>query len=95
MVKLLIMIVALTVSPALFAHDYTCTNAGLERRISVIHAEGQELPCQVKYEKPDEGDTQYPWQAENTAGYCEAKADYLAQRLSSFGWDCTENPESH
>lgn len=71
------------------AHEYLCTNAAAERKISVQHeVPGQALPCVVRYDKTDEGITEYPWTATHTEGYCEEKADYLATRLETFGWSC-------
>jgi hypothetical protein len=52
------------------------------------------VPCQVKYEKPDEGDVSYPWNAQQDPDYCREKAKYLANRLGSFGWECVEIIES-
>jgi len=76
-----------------FAHEYSCSNNGATRKISVEHEPGRELPCQVKYEKPDEGEVSYPWNARNSPDYCKQKADYLAQRLRSFGWTCEQHDE--
>lgn len=78
------------------AHEITCMNGQLQRNISVLHeVEGQEVPCVVKYEKPSEGGiTEFPWRADHQEGYCEEKADYLAERLASFGWECLKAEES-
>ncbi|MCB1693670.1 MAG: hypothetical protein KDI19_12960 [Pseudomonadales bacterium] len=71
------------------AHDFVCRNGSAERMISVEHEiEGQDLPCVVKYDKKDTGDVLFPWNAANTPGFCEEKAEYLADRLGKFGWTC-------
>lgn len=75
-------------SPAA-AQEYLCKNGAAERLISVQHeVDGQELPCVVRYEKKDEGATEFPWNARNQSGYCAEKAEYLATRLGRFGWTC-------
>ena len=88
MKKLVLLLSGLILSQVSFAHDYTCSVGPAKRHISVEHEEGQELPCQVKYDKPDQATVEYPWNAESTPGYCEEKAEYLANRLESFGWQC-------
>ncbi|MFT7220529.1 MAG: hypothetical protein ACI8Z1_002146 [Candidatus Azotimanducaceae bacterium] len=66
--------------------EYVCRDGNKQRIISVEYPhKGWWVPCRVKYEKPAEGITTYPWQAEATPGYCEDKAEYLAQKLSGFG----------
>jgi hypothetical protein len=93
MKKLILLISGLIFSQISFAHDYTCTQGSAKRHISVAHEEGQELPCQVKYDKPDQASVEYPWNADSTPGYCEEKAEYLANRLESFGWQCAADEE--
>jgi hypothetical protein len=88
MKKLVLLLSGLIFSQVSFADDYTCTQGSAKRHISVEHEEGQELPCQVKYDKPDQATVEYPWNADSTPGYCEEKAEYLASRLESFGWQC-------
>jgi hypothetical protein len=77
------------------AHQYTCQQGAVTRVITVEHEPNQPLPCSVRYEKPDEGNTvTFPWHANTTSGFCEEKADYLAEKLSSNGWLC-EKKKSH
>ena len=77
------------------ADQHTCQQGSITRVIAVEHEPNQPLPCSVRYEKPDEGDTvSFPWHANNTAGFCEEKADYLAEKLSLSGWAC-EKKKSH
>jgi hypothetical protein len=96
MKKRITLIVAMLVVLPASAHEIVCMNGQLQRNISVLHEiEGQEVPCAVKYEKPSEGGTtEFPWRADNQEGYCEEKADYLAARLASFGWECLKAEES-
>lgn len=77
------------------ADQYTCHQGSITRVIAVEHEPNQPLPCSVRYEKPDEGNAvSFPWHANNTAGFCEEKADYLAEKLSLSGWAC-EKKKSH
>lgn len=74
--------------PALSA-DYICVSGKDTRTISVEYEhQGWQLPCRVKYEKTDGQQTSYPWRAEATPGYCEQKAEFLASKLESLGWQC-------
>ena len=45
------------------------------------------LPCEVKYTK--EGQQQSLWRANNEEGYCERKAEGLADTLRKAGWACS------
>ena len=77
------------------AHQYSCHNGGSTRLIAVEHEPNQPLPCSVRYEKPDEDNSvSFPWHANTTLGYCEEKADHLAEKLRSYGWQC-ERKENH
>lgn len=67
----------------------TCQYGDLTRSIEVVYADpGQPLPCEVIYDKPDEGGLESLYQAQNEAGYCEARAKELVSRLEGFGWQC-------
>jgi hypothetical protein len=80
--------------PALaFAHDdhsYRCTSGDAVRRIEVEHADGTPVPCSVNYIKDTEaaGASEEIYNAQNEAGYCEARAEEFAARLEGFGWQC-------
>ncbi|HJL62231.1 MAG TPA: hypothetical protein QF517_09760 [Pseudomonadales bacterium] len=87
-------LIGISFSQISWSHQFTCTRDGVSRHISVEHEPGREVPCQVKYEKPDEGDVSYPWNAQQDPDYCREKAKYLANRLGSFGWECVEIIES-
>ena len=78
-----------TLSSTLLAADFTCTS-GSSKRAILIQYERQYsfVPCQVVYEKEPEGTKETLWKAQNQAGYCEEKAEYLARRLRGFGWLC-------
>lgn len=84
----------LTISSA-SAHQYTCQSGPTTRLIAVEHEPNQPLPCSVRYEKPDEDNSvTFPWHANTTRGFCEDKADQLAEKLTSYGWQC-ERTKSH
>ncbi len=70
------------------AHEYSCTDGSATRKIAVVHEEGEELPCQVRYSKPDQKIIEYPWRAETTRGFCKEKAELLVSRLENGGWRC-------
>lgn len=87
--KILIAASLLAFSFSAAAHEFTCTHGGMERTISVQHeVAGQEVPCVVRYDKPSEGKTEFPYSARHESGYCAEKAEYLATRLGTLGWSC-------
>ena len=70
--------------------DEVCTQGNLTRTVSVVYAEpGQAVPCEVLYDKPQEGAAQTLWRARNEAGYCEARAKEFVDKLKNMGWSCT------
>ena len=73
------------------ADNYRCTNGDLVRRIEIIYEPGRALPCEVHYFKDSEaaGSSEMLWRAENEAGYCEARAAELAEKLNGLGWTCS------
>ena len=72
------------------ATDYQCSNGNMERRIEIMSEPGVTVPCEVHYFKDTEAPGQHRvlWSAQAEAGYCEARADELAERLRSHGWQC-------
>lgn len=91
----LIVLLAGVTTTALPATASDCQYGSLNRSISVRYeVPGQSVPCQVLYEKHDEGVESTPWSAENESGYCEAKAAELHQTLIDLGWACTEAPHN-
>ena len=79
---------------AVTADEYVCRHNNLVRTVSVEYEfKGWDVPCKVKYEKNDEGGVEYPWSAQATPGFCESKAEFLADKLVGFGWDCRKQPE--
>ena len=68
-----------------------CTQGELTRTVSVVYTTpGQEVPCEVLYEKPQEGEPATLWRAQNEAGYCEARAEEFIDKLTGLGWDCAD-----
>lgn len=98
----LIAAITMVLSPIAAADDYICRynennnqNNNEERIISVIYDhKGWQIPCSVRYEKPQEGSITYPWRAQATPGYCEDRARFLAEKLAGFGWDCQIRPKA-
>ena len=75
-------------SPAL-ANPVSCSYGDLSRQIEVVYSDpGQAVPCEVIYNKSAEGSIETLWQANNEAGYCEAQAAGLVEKLRVLGWQC-------
>ena len=69
-----------------------CTMGELSRSVEVIYSQpGHPVPCEVVYEKPNEGGLQTLWRANNEVGYCEAKAEAFVEKLRNMGWQCEAN----
>ena len=72
---------------------HLCTLGGAVRRVEVYYPQAPEtLPCQVIYYKDTEAPDQPEvlWDAQNEDGYCEAKANDMAEDLETkWGWQCT------
>ena len=70
-------------------NSFICRQADNVRLISIEYLDPpKQVPCRVTYEKPNEKSTEYPWSAKNQIGYCEEKAKFLAEKLSSLGLTC-------
>lgn len=77
------------------ANPLICTSGELSRKIEVVHAApGQAVPCEVIYDKSSEGSIETLWQAQNEAGYCEARAAGLAEKLTGMGWQCSAQDDA-
>ena len=80
-------------SPAVLASEFVCRSNNETRVISVEYEhKGWQVPCKVKYEKPAESLTEYPWSAKAAPGFCEDRAEFLAGKLENWGWTCEEQP---
>ena len=72
------------------ANPVGCTYGELERTVEVVYSNpGQPVPCEVIYNKSAEGTIQTLWRANSEAGYCEAQAAGLVDKLEAMGWDCS------
>ncbi len=81
--------ISIASTPAL-ANPQICTYGDLSRRIEVVYSHpGQPVPCEVIYDKSAEGSIATLWRADHEAGYCEAQAAALAEKLSGMGWSCS------
>ena len=92
--NLLRLAVASTIcTPFLAIADITeCTNGGMSRTVEVVYSDpGHPVPCEVLYNKPNEGTQESLWQANNQAGYCEERAREFIVRLGELGWACGES----
>ena len=75
------------------ATRFECTAGNQTRIISIVRQHhGWDLPCKVRYHKLLEGNVSYPWEAENTKGFCAGKAQPLAEKLQKLGWKCMLEP---
>lgn len=70
---------------------HTCTRQSTTRTVIVDYPRGTSLPCRVIYDKSGEAmaERETIWQAINEEGYCESKADGLAEKLEGWGWRCS------
>ena len=77
------------------AYAVQCKQGDLTRSVDVVYTNpGQSVPCEVVYEKPDEGGgLQTLWRAENELGYCEARLSEFVERLESLGFNCAPASE--
>jgi len=79
----------LTMSGAAAANPVSCAQDGVIRRIEVVYAEpGQAVPCEVIYDTSAAGSIATVWRSNFEAGYCEARATELIDKLSGMGWLC-------
>jgi len=84
-------LLAMTISGTALANPVSCENGELRRRVEVVYSEpGQAVPCEVIYDKSDEGSIEALWRASNRAGYCEVKAEGLIEKLRGMGWSCSD-----
>jgi hypothetical protein len=95
--KLAVCLVALLGIPStVLAGSWTCENDGVTRHIVVFYPDAPaRLPCKVFYAKPDENVLPRAlWEAGNTPGYCEQRANEFVDKLRSYGWRCSaDDPE--
>ncbi len=71
----------------LVKHGYLCSLGDTERLIQIVYlVPGQEVPCEVHYHK--DGEQKLLWRADNQVGFCERKADYLADQQQEWGFSC-------
>jgi len=69
--------------------QFVCKNNSLTRIVSHRIFEKDGAPCDVLYEKPNEGGyRKSEWQAENEAKYCTWKYVDFLKKLRGMGWDC-------
>ena len=84
-------LLAMTIGSPALANPVSCENGELRRRVEVVYSDpGQAVPCEVIYDKSDEGSIEALWRANNSAGYCEVKAEGLIEKLRSMGWRCAD-----
>jgi hypothetical protein len=70
---------------------FTCTNQSVSRTVKIQYPDGTALPCRVVYDKSQEGsEVQNLWQATTEEGYCEDKAETFVNKLTDWGWSCSE-----
>lgn len=66
---------------------YLCSLEDSKRLIQIVYlVPGQEVPCEVHYHK--DGEQKLLWRAVNQAGFCERKADDLADQQQEWGFSC-------
>jgi hypothetical protein len=76
---------------AAIAESWICEHGSLVREITVKHETASPAPCSVVYDKSAEGQgSKVLWSASFDGGYCDAKANGLAEKLTGLGWSCTQ-----
>jgi len=79
------------VSLPAWSDSVVCIQDQLTRKIEVLYLDPElALPCEVLYDKQEEGSQSILWRAENAQGYCEEKARQLVQKHRTWGWQCSE-----
>jgi hypothetical protein len=88
--RLLMLLLVLAV-PAAWAEATQCTLGGLTRTVEVVYSSPPaQVPCEVIYSKPNEGETQTSlWNAQVEPGYCEVRAQGFVEKLEGLGWSCS------
>ncbi|RRJ82753.1 hypothetical protein D0544_12930 [Aestuariirhabdus litorea] len=77
----------MSASSVMADQTYVCTQAGMERIISVVYQSPEEsVPCEVVYQK--DGEVQKLWNADSEQGYCERNAEAFVDRQRGWGWEC-------
>jgi len=91
--RLLVGLIA-AAAPLVWAAPTQCTLGGLTRSVEVVYANPPaQIPCEVIYAKPDEGETQTRlWNAQIEPGYCETRAQGFVEKLEGLGWSCSGAP---
>lgn len=69
-------------------HGYDCRMGDKLRKIEVVHEAGK--PCDVLYTREGETAATALWTYAHQTDQCPVKAKFLADKLTGFGWTCTE-----
>jgi hypothetical protein len=87
---LAVILAVLILPTAANAASWVCEHSNLVREITVERSTPAPAPCSVAYNKSAEGlGSSEPWTAQADGAYCDAKADFLAEKLTGLGWSCT------
>ena len=74
------------------ANMWSCTQGDQLREISVEYEGSANVPCNVVYNKPTEGEAERVlWFADSMEGFCEEQAEAFVVKLESWGWECAAN----
>lgn len=69
-----------------------CDKGNLQRIITHTAENSNGLPCEVIYEKPQEGRYKKSlWKAQNKEGYCAKSYKRFTSKLIGMGWNCSQN----
>ena len=87
---LMLILSLLTLPNIASAESWICEHGNLVREINVKRETSAPVPCSVVYNKDSEGQgSQVLWNASADGAYCDAKANFLADKLTGFGWTCS------
>ena len=83
--------ILLALSFNVFSSSWSCRHDNNVREIQVVQTTSAAVPCSVVYRKLTEGvEDQVLWTAENDENFCQAKAEELVEKQTSWGWTCVE-----
>ena len=84
-----LVILAVSSTPAEARQEWTCRRGKIERRITIEAKEYGKAPCKVFYKKPSERKPDKEiGHALRQFAFCEDKAEEVALRLQNMNWEC-------
>lgn len=93
-ITILILIATTSVDSSEIVSRSICKNQSLTRIVSHRVFGDSGVPCDVFYEKPNEGGVNSSeWSAKNQSDYCVEKYNFFIQNLRDLGWSCVTSAD--